>query len=487
MSRFIPSKYQKEIFKTYRETNKNIVISAVPGSGKTTTILELLKFTPITRKAIFLAFNKSIVEELSKKVPDKIDVMTLHSLGCKSLFRYYRGQVDVQQYKLFRIAKKIEKSFEVDKKKIDAYIFNLIKIIDLYRLRLESSLDAIDSIISYYGIDTIGNEIQDAKKLFIAYQHYNENWRSEGKKFSIDFVDMVYLPAIKNYRLPIYSDVFIDESQDLNAAQQKLVEKIIDPVNGRFVSVGDPRQSIYGFMSADAEAYQKFVEKPNTVELKLSYCYRCGTEIVKAANKIWDVIESPDNMFSGEVIEKGNFKLAKEGDFILCRNTKPLVELYFKLIKEEKTCYIKGSEIGKSIINLVKNLSKVPKDTMIQYLYDMLSNLHSELLEKGVRSPTKHPRYISLTEKIDIIKIIAEKFSTTNAIIKCIERMFKDISKGIMLSTIHKSKGLETENVFILDLHLIPSEYAVKRHQIIQEHNLLYVAITRAKKKLYFI
>ncbi|HNQ20280.1 MAG TPA: AAA family ATPase, partial [Bacteroidales bacterium] len=131
---FRPSKYQQAIFDTYKNTKHNIAISAVPGSGKSTTIIELLKFVPYNRDAIFLAFNKSIVEELEKKVPQRVDVMTIHSLGAKALFREFKGQVEVSEYKIFRIAKHISHKFSVDKKKIDSYIFNISKILDLYRL-----------------------------------------------------------------------------------------------------------------------------------------------------------------------------------------------------------------------------------------------------------------------------------------------------------------------------------------------------------------
>jgi len=485
---FRPSKYQQAIFDTYKNTKHNIAISAVPGSGKSTTIIELLKFVPYNRDAIFLAFNKSIVEELEKKVPQRVDVMTIHSLGAKALFREFKGQVEVSEYKIFRIAKHISHKFSVDKKKIDSYIFNISKILDLYRLRLENNYEAIDTIISHYNIDCIGNERVDSIKVFEEYLKYNEEWSNHGAKFTVDFTDMVYLPAVKNYKLKMYDDVFIDESQDLNAAQQKLVDKIIKSVTGRFVAVGDPRQSIYGFMSADAEAYSKFAKKPNTIELPLSYCYRCGKNIVAAANQIWNVIESPDWMHEGKVHDKGgSIENIKEGDFVLCRNNKPLVELYFKLLKQEKVAYIKGSEIGKSIINLIKQYEHLQKDQLIVSLYDSLSNLHKELSEKGISKPTAHPRYVSFSEKIEIIKVVANNYTSTKAISKAIEKMFSDVSKGIMLSSIHKSKGLEADNVYILDISLIPSEYAVQDHEIIQEYNLLYVAITRAKQNLYFI
>ena len=58
------SKYQKAIYKAFQLTDKNISISAVAGSGKTTTLLQLLSFIPKESSSLFLAFNNSIVDEL---------------------------------------------------------------------------------------------------------------------------------------------------------------------------------------------------------------------------------------------------------------------------------------------------------------------------------------------------------------------------------------------------------------------------------------
>ena len=83
MSKFTPSKEQKEIFKFILNGEKNAVISAVAGSGKTTTLLEALKLIPEDKSVLFMAFNKSIAKELRERVPQResIKVMTVHGFG----------------------------------------------------------------------------------------------------------------------------------------------------------------------------------------------------------------------------------------------------------------------------------------------------------------------------------------------------------------------------------------------------------------------
>lgn len=71
-----------------------------------------------------------------------------------------------------------------------------------------------------------------------------------------------------------------------------------------------------------------------------------------------------------------------------------------------------------------------------------------------------------------------------------INRMFTDdkIDNAVMLSTAHKSKGLEANRVMILLPDKLPLKYPnQQKWQEIQEWNLKYVALTRAKKQLLFI
>ena len=69
-----------------------------------------------------------------------------------------------------------------------------------------------------------------------------------------------------------------------------------------------------------------------------------------------------------------------------------------------------------------------------------------------------------------------------------IDKLFKDSDKGICFSTIHKSKGLEADNVFIIALNKLPLQRAMKNPiQAQQEWNLCYVAYTRPKKALYLV
>jgi ATP-dependent exoDNAse (exonuclease V) beta subunit len=70
-----------------------------------------------------------------------------------------------------------------------------------------------------------------------------------------------------------------------------------------------------------------------------------------------------------------------------------------------------------------------------------------------------------------------------------IEKIFSDENpnEGVCLSTIHKAKGLESDNVYIACASKLPSTSSKKDWEKEQEKNLAYVAYTRAKHKLGFI
>ncbi|NCX68785.1 MAG: hypothetical protein EBW93_06710 [Betaproteobacteria bacterium] len=90
---------------------------------------------------------------------------------------------------------------------------------------------------------------------------------------------------------------------------------------------------------------------------------------------------------------------------------------------------------------------------------------------------------MALEDKRDCIMIFVKKATTVGGIIEEIKRVFDGNDEGeIMLSTVHKAKGLEADNVYILATERMPHPYGNK-----EENNICYVAITRAKKNLFYV
>lgn len=483
MGEFKPSSFQIDIFKAITDTNNSVGVKACAGGAKTTTLIKALELIPKNKKVIFLSFSKSIVEELSKRVPKNIEVSTLHKYGLGILFANY-GKVRISEKKLFYMSLKMFESWKVNEPKF-SYIYRVSRLVDFMKMHMvyESDNDIFE-IANKHSIQIFGNEITHAKELLAKSDKASHQ--------EIDFADMIHLPASKNIKLRKFDYVFVDESQDLSKAQREMIKKIINPINGRLIYVGDPDQAIYLFSGSDNDSFDRMGDiKSNTIQLPLSICYRCAKSIVKEAQRFVDHIQYDENQKEGTVISvKAESAIDKiHGDvFVICRNTKPLVLMFYRLLNNGIKANIKGKEIGDSIIALINKTRQTTIGGLEKHLELNKIKLNKSLTEKGVNRTEFHPSMIDYVEKLEIIKILCSKMSSVLQLKKHIESIFIDEDvPGVLLMTIHKSKGLEKKKVFFLNPELIPSKFAITPEQIQQEWNLMYVGITRAKEELVYI
>ena len=474
MLEFKPSIFQRVIFHNVKNKKNNIIIDAVAGSGKTTTIVKAMDFIPPYKKVLFCAFNNHIVKTLKERAPSYVDVSTMHSIGWKAMMEYY-GKPKLNEYKTYNIAEKV--LHHIPKNQRFNYFYNLRRIIDLYRQNLVQDEKDLWELCAKHDVIASTTEMEDAYKvMFLMLENTTE----------FDFTDMVFMPAVnEDIILPTYDVVFADEVQDFNAAQHALLKRLVRK-NGRLITVGDPNQSIYGFAGADTDGFQKIRKWTNTTKLPLSVSYRCAKNIVREAQTIVKKIKYSENSPEGSFRE-GSVMEIRYGDWVLCRNVKPLVILCLDMLRKGKKAHIKGNDIGKSIIHLLEQMKENDKMQALKKLDERKKDLKKKLSNFGVFDPDKHPMVIALSEKISIIEFMGKQLPSIKAIIHKLKKIFSDEVEGIMLSTIHKAKGLENDRVFLICPELIPSRFAHQPWQIKQEMNLKYVAITRAKKEFIIV
>ena len=507
MSEFIPSVYQQEVFDFIKYGHGNAVVEAVAGSGKSKTIIECLKYIEGDKRVLFLAFNNAIVESLKGKINrEKTDVKTLHSLGY-SILKYNFKDIDIKIDEL-KYKKKLNVWFNhneidgasddlfegisdgVNVKNVKKYKSNILKLTDLGRYYLTKNKKQLEVISIKHNIVLVDNEIDIALALLAWAKNSLEETNS------IDFGDMLYLPNILPIRTFKYDFIIIDEAQDLSYSQLQLFLKCFKQ-GGRFIAVGDKNQSIYGFSGSDTESFNKIKSLPSTILLPLSICYRCPTKVIELAKKFVPEIEARENAIEGYINYKASIDDIIDGDMIICRNTLPLVKLYLKLISEDKKAFIKGKDIGVNLIDLIKDINVDDLNTDLNEI-GVFSELYSSLL--GFIEQTKSLLEISesevfetqefnnLLDSIECLEIVANGLETKLELINKLTLIFKDNNgEGICLSTIHKAKGLEADNVYILNKNLMPSKFVKQDWEKEQERNLEYVAYTRPKKMLGFI
>ena len=194
---FIPSKYQSAIFDFVEHGNGNLVVEACAGSGKSTTLIQIIKRLPSDKSILFCAFNIDIVKELSKKVDKSltnVNIRTVHSLGLSMVSKNFKD-IDVKlnpnKYKEF-IYKNIDEISRISlshlsfKQKYN-YADNVIKLVDFARYNLADSEKEILDLSDRHDIELIGDEINACLDVM--------EW---GKQVvnEIDYTDMVWLPYI---------------------------------------------------------------------------------------------------------------------------------------------------------------------------------------------------------------------------------------------------------------------------------------------------
>lgn len=220
------------------------------------------------------------------------------------------------------------------------------------------------------------------------------------------------------------------------------------------------------------------------MEKPLDICYRCDTNIIDAANEVYPVMQAAEGKGKGIVGVETDFNLIKPDSMVVCRNTSPLVDLYFTLMMAHKPAYIYGMDI----MNSLQKFLRPYKEDTIQYVLADLSYKYEDL-ERDKTDEGKYKLAI-FRENYTIFKKMSEMCSRTEtiqALFDRIKKIFETKKGAIKLCTIHKSKGLEAKVVYILEENLIPSKYAKSPEQITQEFNLKYVARTRAKNELYYL
>lgn len=285
------------------------------------------------------------------------------------------------------------------------------------------------------------------------------------------------------------SGVITHNCQDINRAQQRLIEKSIkkDKVSkkykGRLISIGDGFQSIYGFTGITDRTFLWFKEFKNTKTLPLSYSFRCSKKVIEHANKIVPNIKALPDAPEGDVRSGNVLEEAMDGDFVLCRTTMPLVQLFFEFLFSNKKAVIKGSDIGLDLIGLIgthKNLISLK-----EYWKEEIEKFKKELKKEGILNYNEHSGFTAMEDKANTLIFLADHCTTIDELKKKIGDIFTDKLTGIVLSTIHKAKGLEANRVFIIRPDLIPLPNQ-RSWQQKQEKNLEYVAITRAKLELIY-
>ncbi len=587
---------QKALLSTIK--GGHIAVIAVPGSGKTKTIVETAKALIVTKvraeKILILTFTKKASDEIKERIEKSLEedgiissmnVYTFHSFALRML-----KVIGINFIKDLREVMIIDETLQ---KKLYFSIFNkyierLINLeyftndeeeedtekIDYLKNKKEEFFSEIKKnktfskrLSDYEKENKINTAIVEVDKdesiIYHTWKMYEElktkNKRIDFDDILITFRDM--LLSIPTFRESVKSNfkyIIIDEYQDTSDIQMEIINLIKQE---NLTIVGDDAQSIYSWRNANVNLITNFEKDYDARLIKMNKNYRSVKEINELANKI---IKNNTNQIKKDIVsvrkEVGDVRLEvfenedteskyimeeikkfeNQGTItILYRNHK-IIESLEKKFKESGTLYNKRGisdffndwyvKIAISYISFILNDNETNLSRILMFkkgvgektvtkLRELAKAKNMDMLEAAkedkktkeiaekieelskIRETDEMFRYLEenlLTEikqgdgesgqkeKLKSFRDLITKISK-NDIMSITIKTFETIKeKSVNLMTVHSSKGLEFDTVFLLGMEEgnFPSKASVMTGNIEEERRLCLVALTRAKKNL---
>jgi 1-acyl-sn-glycerol-3-phosphate acyltransferase len=271
---------------------------------------------------------------------------------------------------------------------------------------------------------------------------------------SVVFEDLIWLAIrlitefdeVKKYVQSLWNEILIDEYQDINPSQYRLVRAILGESKNLF-AVGDDDQAIYGFRGADIGNILRFKKDfPNCKVLKLEWNYRSTPSILESANRIFT-----------------------DKPIVFRKNLRPGALRPYPLFKENRKPEIWVSQTAEEEIIKLAYEIKLLKDEYSMKWSDFA------LLSRYNR-------------QCDYYRLALKEHG-----IPIMEEISPQGFDGVYIETIHSSKGLQYPVVFYCGLAEnlspgeLPEKFREKRKQLGEEKRLFYVGVTRAEAHLIFL
>ena len=467
-----------------KEESNYLLVTSGAGSGKTLTILGKINYLVKEKnlkpeEILCISFTKAATESLKDKIKNilRLDVptYTFHKLSLEIIKEKKESyeiaedtlleevtteflEIDIFQsaYLLKLIckyfkepSKNLEKSYQhlLEKKKtelkqLEKLCMVFIKLMKCNNYELKDFtlfLSKIKRTLSYTQYKKEKTLLTLILNIYLKY----ENYLKENNE--IDFDDMLITATkiVKKHGLKEkIKYIIIDEYQDTSFIRFNLIKEIINKTHAKLMVVGDDFQSIYKFTGCDVSLFLDFKNYFKEAKImKLERTYRNSKELIQVA---------------GKFIMKNKHQIKKE--------------LYSEKTLKSPIKILKYKNIKKIFLEVIKELSKHNNEKIL-----ILGRNNKDI-------------YLLLDEDI--------KIKNDKLCIKNYEYL------DITYMTVHKSKGLESDNVIVINLENkitgFPSQIeeekltrlvtkAKDNYPYSEERRLFYVALTRTKNYVYLL
>ncbi len=563
-----------------RQKDGPILVLAGPGAGKTTMLLERIKFLSKTidpKHILTITFSKTQALDMKERYNfSDATFMTIHAF-CYLIIRNYlkknnrnlRLLESDDLYNKYDLISKIY--FKINDKKISKEDLN-----EFFRLTSYMKNAMLDE--TYLEDSKVKNSLQ----IYRAYENFKI------RNFYIDFDDMqvMALKLIQNDQRLLnsirnkYKYIQVDEGQDTSLIQFKIIEKIAAPLNNLMI-VADDDQSIYSFRASDVSYLLNLKSiYPDLKIIEMTENHRSSKNIVNISKAFIDTNQNrypkdlfTNNDFSGKITIRSlrnvrdeykyiieNIKKGEKNAILFRNNIQALniisflmedgldfsvnitslnffeskiiddlfniiefsddfdrldlfCEIYYKMgtfLNKKEVDKLSYRALNKNVFESLyemdledykietlvqkekqlKHIRKLSLDKKISYIYkymdykSYITNFSKKYREEVVNKDLFVESMVNFTKNLDTIEDFYNKKEK-------LEKRLSSSNADLILSSIHKSKGLEYDNVFVINM--VKNEFPIIvdnediGKKIEEERRVMYVAMTRAKKNLHLL
>ena len=489
-------------------------IIAGPGSGKTRTVSHRIAhgistghFNP--QKTLALTYTNRAAAELRQRLrtlgAGSVQVRTFHAAALSQLQYFWPQLTGSHAPKLLTNKRPVLKEAIGEKEKLtEAQLSELASEFEYVRYSLADLSEYLES----------GRvpRFADADKFKSWFEGFQELKR---ERRLIDWEDALLLctgmlrnePRAMSHFEQQYRFFTVDEYQDISPLQQGLLETWLAD-REEICVVGDPRQNIYSFAGSTTEFLLRFDSKyPNCSSFELTANYRSGVDIVDAANGLFPeqpiVASKPisglvtHTTFStaaeeAKLVAKAVAKAASTSKLsriaVLARINAQLepVEAELRALGVETQVRGQGRFFQQpNVMQAMSAIRALALGSLSKPLFAEVSNILSSL---GWSSRGEGRSWAELNWFIEVMDELGEP-SLEEFVRELDERErsgHEPQREAVTLATIHATKGLEWERVFLIGVNegLYPISHAKTAEQLEEEKRLFYVAVTRAETYL---
>lgn len=435
------------------------------------------------RSGCYLCFNRSIAEEAKKKFPSSVRVSTQHGLAYTPILRRgYAKEKLTERMSGHWLAEKMnfqERDLYDMKITPRGWGFWVLKTIEHWCGSGRDVLSHTDCIFDGK-LATLADSTQIALKKDIARDALRvwEEMIDKSGRLPLGFSGYLKLWALSKPQID--SDyVLLDEAQDTNG----VIMEVVRNQRAQLITVGDPHQQIYEWRGA----LNAMKLLPSTHEARLSTSFRFGPAIAGYATEILELLRETVPL-KGNPAKEDSLGEIEKPTAIISRNNATLVENLMSALEAKKRTHVVGGV--QEIMTMIEATERLEAGRSVDnpLMFYGFKDWTEVCIGAGMPdAPQDLRQWVNTVEK-----------HGTDNLRKCFSRVERDEHfADAILSTAHKSKGREWQDVRLCDDLLMGvkadkedgkaepgADLAPAPKNYDAELRLFYVAATRAEHKL---